>query len=393
MGRFLSTVCPEQIVLRNTTASRLNAFAGGRIYPGVHGRADFTVREEADAIRVAFATRDGEVEVDATVEPAAELHGSGLFADLAEASEFFRLGSRGLSPNAGGTHLDGAVLDSALVMRGVAADWSQGEPFRLGRGAEPASGSGPAAAAAYGGQGAEGRGGKYRRTGGRGCHDDVMSSAPSPAPVPADPTVLHPMPGQPRVVQLKPLVTSPLVEVGDYSYYDDPEHATEFETRNVLYHYGPERLVIGKFCALGTGVRFLMNGSNHRMDGPSTFPFPTLGGSWADHFDLLTDLPNRGDTVIGNDVWIGYEAVIMPGVRIGHGAIVSSRSVVVSDVPDYGIVGGNPARLIRTRYEEADIARLLAVAWWDWPAEHLTRHIRTVMSGTVAELEAAAPEA
>ncbi len=199
------------------------------------------------------------------------------------------------------------------------------------------------------------------------------------------------MPGQPRVVQLKPLVTSELIEVGDYAYYDDPEHATEFETRNVLYHYGPERLVIGKFCALATGVRFIMNGSNHRMDGPSTFPFPTLGGSWTDHFDLLTGLPNRGDTVIGNDVWIGYEAVIMPGVRIGHGAIISTRSVVVSDVPDYGIVGGNPARLIRTRYEEADIARLLAVAWWDWPAEHLTRHIRTVMSGTVAELEAAAP--
>ncbi|MER6769084.1 CatB-related O-acetyltransferase [Streptomyces bacillaris] len=212
-----------------------------------------------------------------------------------------------------------------------------------------------------------------------------------PTPVPADPTALHPMPGQPRVVQLKPLITSGLIEAGEYSYYDDPEHATEFETRNVLYHYGPERLVIGKFCALGTGVRFIMNGANHRMDGPSTFPFPTLGGSWADHFDLLTGLPNRGDTVIGNDVWIGYEAVIMPGVRIGHGAIISSRSVVVSDVPDYGIVGGNPARLIRTRYEEADIARLLAVAWWDWPADHLTRHIRTVMSGTVAELEAAAP--
>lgn len=192
-----------------------------------------------------------------------------------------------------------------------------------------------------------------------------MTSAP--APVPADPTVLHPMPGQPRVVQLKPLVTSELIEAGEYSYYDDPEHATEFETRNVLYHYGPERLVIGRFCALGTGVRFIMNGSNHRMDGPSTFPFPTLGGSWSDHFDLLTGLPNRGDTVIGNDVWIGYEAVIMPGVRIGHGAIISSRSVVVSDVPDYGIVGGNPARLIRTRYEEEDVARLLAVAWWDWP--------------------------
>ncbi|MEU9708510.1 DUF2071 domain-containing protein [Streptomyces sp. NPDC047967] len=150
---------------RRDTASRLNAFAGGRIYPGEHGRADFTVREDPDAVRVAFAARDGEVEVDATVEPAEDLRGSGLFADLAEASEFFRRGSRGLSPNAGGTHLDvlelstdawkvtagrprhvrssffedldrfppgSAVLDSALVMRGVAADWSRGEPFRVG---------------------------------------------------------------------------------------------------------------------------------------------------------------------------------------------------------------------------------------------------------------------
>lgn len=209
---------------------------------------------------------------------------------------------------------------------------------------------------------------------------------------PADPTVLHPMPGQPRVVQLKPLVQSPLIEVGEYSYYDDPEDATAFETRNVLYHYGPEKLIIGKFCALGTGVRFLMNGANHRMDGPSTFPFPTMGGSWSDHFDLLTGLPSRGDTVVGNDVWFGHGATVMPGVRIGHGAIIAAGAVVTSDVPPYTIAGGNPARPIRTRYDTADIARLLAVAWWDWPVEHITEHIRTIMSGTVAQLEAAAPD-
>lgn len=143
-----------------------------------------------------------------------------------------------------------------------------------------------------------------------------------PFPAPADPTALHPMEGQPRVVLLKPLVTSPLIEVGEFSYYDDP---TAFETRNVLYHYGPEKLVIGKFCALATGVRFLMNGANHRMDGPSTFPFPMMGGSWTDHRGLLADLPVRGDTVIGNDVWIGHGATVMPGVRIGHGAIVAMR--------------------------------------------------------------------
>ncbi|MFJ8164936.1 CatB-related O-acetyltransferase [Streptomyces sp. NPDC096136] len=211
--------------------------------------------------------------------------------------------------------------------------------------------------------------------------------------LPPDPTVLHPLPGQPRVVLLKPLVTSPLIEVGEYSYYDDPEDPTAFETRNVLYHYGPEKLRIGKFCALGTGVRFLMNGANHRMDGPSTFPFPIMGGSWAEHFDLITGLPGRGDTVVGNDVWIGYHAMVMPGVRIGHGAVIASGAVVVDDVPDYGIVGGNPARLLRTRYTDDEIARLCALAWWDWPVEHLTRHLRVIMSGTVSELEDVAPRA
>lgn len=208
---------------------------------------------------------------------------------------------------------------------------------------------------------------------------------------PADPTVLHPIPGQDRVVLLKPLVKSPLIEVGDFSYYDDPDRPAEFETRNVLYHYGPEKLVIGKFCAFAEGVRFIMNGANHRMDGVSTFPFPIMGGSWGEHMDLLAGLPVRGDTVVGHDVWIGYNALIMPGVRIGHGAIVAGGSVVTSDVPDYGIVGGNPANLIRTRYPQPDIERLLELAWWDWPLEHISQHIKTLMSGSVNDLAAVAP--
>ena len=209
-------------------------------------------------------------------------------------------------------------------------------------------------------------------------------------PLPADPTVLHPMPEHPRVVLLKPLLKSPLIEVGEFSYYDDPDDPTAFESRNVLYHYGPERLVIGKYCALGTGTSFIMNGANHRIDGPSTFPFPTMGGSWAEHFDLISDLPGRGDTVVGNDVWFGHGATVMPGARIGHGAIVAAGAVVTRDVPPYGIVAGNPARLVRTRYDAGDVGRLLAVAWWDWPVHHVTEHVRTIMSGTVAELEDAA---
>lgn len=208
---------------------------------------------------------------------------------------------------------------------------------------------------------------------------------------PADPDVLHPMPGQPRVVLLKPLITSPLIEVGEFTYYDDPDDPTAFEVRNVLYHYGPERLVIGKFCALGEGVRFIMNGANHRMDGPSTFPFPIMGGSWSEHFDLITNLPGRGDTVVGNDVWFGYRTMVMPGVQIGSGAIVASGSVVVDDVPEYSIVGGNPARVIRRRFHEVEVARLMALAWWDWPLQHITDHIRTIMSGSIDALETVAP--
>lgn len=202
-----------------------------------------------------------------------------------------------------------------------------------------------------------------------------------------NPNVLYPMPDAERVVPLKPLVRSPLIEVGEFTYYDDPVDPTAFEAKNVLYHYGPERLVIGKYCALGEGTTFIMNGANHRMDGPSTFPFPIMGGDWAGHFDLITGLPGRGDTVVGNDVWFGYGALVMPGVRIGHGAIVASGAVVVDDVPDYGIVGGNPAKLIRKRFGDDDIARLLAVAWWDWPADVVTKHVRAIMAGTIAELE------
>jgi virginiamycin A acetyltransferase len=199
------------------------------------------------------------------------------------------------------------------------------------------------------------------------------------------------MPDQPRVALLKPLITSPLIEVGDFTYYDDPEDPTAFEARNVLYHYGPEKLVIGKFCALGAGVRFIMNGANHRMDGPSTFPFPIMGGSWVEHFDLITGLPSRGDTVVGNDVWFGYRSIVMPGVSIGDGAIIASGAVVVDDIPAYAIAGGNPASAIRRRFNDEDITRLLALAWWDWPVEHISEHIRTIMSGSIRDLEAAVP--
>ncbi|PPF38278.1 acetyltransferase [Pseudoclavibacter sp. AY1H1] len=210
-------------------------------------------------------------------------------------------------------------------------------------------------------------------------------SVNEPASAP-DPSTLHPIDGQERVILLKPLVTSPLISVGDFTYYDDPDDPSAFETRNVLHHYGPERLVIGKFCAIASGVRFIMNGANHRMSGPSTYPFPIMGGAWGQHVDLVSDLPSRGDTVVGNDVWIGGDVTIMPGVRIGDGAIISTGSVVTKDVPDYGIVGGNPATLIRRRFDDDDVRTLLEVAWWDWPLEAVTEHVRVIADGSVAEL-------
>ncbi|GAA3867074.1 CatB-related O-acetyltransferase [Saccharothrix violaceirubra] len=208
-----------------------------------------------------------------------------------------------------------------------------------------------------------------------------------------DPTLLHPLAEHPRVVLLKPLVTAPTIEVGEYTYYDDPEYATEFETRNVLYGYGTEKLVIGRFCAIATGTRFVMAGANHLTSGVSTFPFTIFGGTWAERtLDLITGMETRGDTVVGNDVWFGNGAVIMPGVRIGDGAIVATGALVTSDVPPYTVVGGNPARPIKRRYPDEDVERLLRARWWSWPIELVTEHVRTIMAGTPVEIERIAVE-
>lgn len=204
---------------------------------------------------------------------------------------------------------------------------------------------------------------------------------------------VHPLPAHERVVFLKPLVTSPKIVVGEYTYYDDPDGATGFEHRNVLYGYGPERLIIGKYCAIAAGARFLMAGADHPTMGVSTFPFSIFGGEWTERtLDIVTAMPSRGDTVIGNDVWFGYQATVMPGAQIGDGAIIAAGAVVTADVPPYTIVGGNPAKPIRRRFEEADIDRLRRAAWWDWPVDLVTEHAHTIMAGTPADIERIAEE-
>lgn len=208
-------------------------------------------------------------------------------------------------------------------------------------------------------------------------------------PSPSNP---HPMKGFPQVCFIRNTVRNPNIVVGEYTYYDDPDDSENFE-RNVLYHFPfiGDKLVIGRFCAIARGAKFIMNGANHKLSGISTYPFQIFGNGWEKVMPRPGDLPYKGDTVIGNDVWIGYDALIMPGVRIGDGAIVSSRSVVVSDVEPYTIVGGNPAKAIKRRFEPEQIRKLLDLAWWDWPIEIVSRHLDLIVSGDVAALEAVRP--
>ncbi|HHZ07379.1 MAG TPA: CatB-related O-acetyltransferase [Rhizobiales bacterium] len=209
-----------------------------------------------------------------------------------------------------------------------------------------------------------------------------------------NPDIKHPLPMHPRVGFLKPLLGGRAnIEVGEFTYYDDPDGPEHFAERCVLYHYDfvGDRLVIGRFCALAQGVTFVMNGANHAMSGFSTYPFNIFGHGWETGFDAKTwEAENRGDTFVGHDVWIGMGATIMPGVTIGHGAIVAARSVVAQDVPPYAIVGGNPARTMRMRFDERTVARLLAVAWWDWPVDKISRNLDAIRGADIARLEAAA---
>lgn len=202
------------------------------------------------------------------------------------------------------------------------------------------------------------------------------------------PETRHPIPGVTRTGFLRPFITRPTIEVGEYTYYDDPRGPEHFES-NVLYHFDfiGDRLVIGRYCSIASGVTFIMNGGNHPTTWMTTYPFPVFGGGW--EAAMPSSWPTRGDTLIGNDVWVGYGATIMPGVTIGDGAIIATASVVTKDVPPYAIVGGNPAALIRYRFDDATIRRLLAIRWWDWDAAKVTRHVQALCAGDVEALERA----
>ena len=202
-----------------------------------------------------------------------------------------------------------------------------------------------------------------------------------------DPNAVFPNPSIKSVCYIKNVVTRPNIEVGEYTYYDDIDGAERFEER-VTHHYPfiGDKLVIGKFCAIGRGVEFVMNGANHRMCSVTTYPFNIMGGGWEKCTPRLDDLPLKGDTVVGNDVWFGQNVTVMPGVHIGDGAIIAANSVVASDIPPYCVAGGNPCRIIRKRFDDELIAYLLELKWWDWPPEKIVRNLEKLCSGDLHEI-------
>ncbi|HAT8251615.1 TPA: chloramphenicol acetyltransferase [Legionella pneumophila] len=204
-----------------------------------------------------------------------------------------------------------------------------------------------------------------------------------------NPNELYPIQGSERTVFLKNIIKNPNIIIGDYTYYDDPIDVHNFE-KNVLYHFDfiGDKLIIGKFCQIATNVKFVMNGGSHHLGEFSSFPFIIFQSYWPE----VPFIENRRkDTVIGNDVWIGYDATIMPGVSIGDGAIIGTRAVVTKDVAPYEIVGGNPAQVIRKRFDEKTIDFLLKLAWWDWPIEQIKAHVLDIMNGDKVALRALMP--
>ncbi|TAE14355.1 MAG: antibiotic acetyltransferase [Bacteroidetes bacterium] len=202
-----------------------------------------------------------------------------------------------------------------------------------------------------------------------------------------NPQTLYPLAGYERLCFLKNSITNPNIIVGDYTYYDDFEDVKNFE-RNVRYHFDftGDKLVIGKFCMIASGVEFIMNGANHLTDAISAYPFAIFGGAWANAM-AGKEYPHKGDTTIGNDVWIGYKATIMAGVTVGDGAIIASHAVVTKDVPPYTIVGGNPAQLIRKRFSDVQIEALLKIQWWNWSIEKITENVQWLTSADIDKLQ------
>ena len=201
---------------------------------------------------------------------------------------------------------------------------------------------------------------------------------------------IYPRSGDKETVYLKPVISNPNISVGEYTMYNDFVNDPKlFEKNNVLYQYpiNHDKLKIGKFCSIACGAKFIFNSANHTLSSLSTYPFPIFFEEWGlDIKDVALAWDNKGDIVIGNDVWIGYEAVIMAGVTIGDGAIIGTRAVVTKDVPPYTTIGGVPAKTIRKWFSEDTIGMLMELQWWDWPEEKIAQNIHAIKSGYVEQL-------
>ncbi len=189
-----------------------------------------------------------------------------------------------------------------------------------------------------------------------------------------------------RLCFLKNIVENPNIIIGDYTYYDDFDDVRNFE-KNVkyLFDFVGDKLIIGKFCMIASDVTFVMNGANHLSESITSYPFAIFGKDWADAMKGK-QYPIKGDTIIGNDVWLGYGVTVMPGVKIGDGAIIATKSVVTKDVEPYSIVGGNPAKEIRKRFSAEAIESLLELAWWNWPIEKITQNVQYLTGNNIEYL-------
>ncbi|MDE7418966.1 MAG: CatB-related O-acetyltransferase [Muribaculaceae bacterium] len=202
---------------------------------------------------------------------------------------------------------------------------------------------------------------------------------------------IYPRKGDTQTVYLNAVVKDQSIEVGDYTIYNDfVSDPRLFEKNNVLYHYpiNHDRLIIGKFCSIACGAKFMFNCANHTMKSLSTYTFPLFYEEWdLPKSEVVVAWDNKGDIVIGNDVWIGFEAIILAGVKIGDGAIIGARAVVTKDVPPYSIVGGIPAKVIRKRYTEDIIEQLLSLKWWNWTKEKIKRNLPFIMAGKLNDIK------
>lgn len=202
-----------------------------------------------------------------------------------------------------------------------------------------------------------------------------------------DPNVIYPNEAIKSICYIKNVITRPNIIIGDYTYYDDINGAERFQ-EHVTHHYEfiGDKLIIGKFCAIAKGIEFVMNGANHRMCSVTTYPFNIMGNGWEKSTPMLTELPLKGDTVIGNDVWIGQNVTVMPGVHIGDGAIIAANSVVVKNIPPYHIAGGNPCKIVKKRFDDELIEFLLSIRWWDWSPHKIFDNLGVLCSGDLTKI-------